>query len=140
MMKIFYGKPIESKLNDWVWGGSTHKGWVVVRAIDIKSASTHAMIEFMDRTKLGIVDQLEELAQESFANGKEIRIPPWESDQHIKWEEINSPLYERVRNVGVIDSGTTFDRKDINFTPRIIMGIAVWVVMCLTATTFLILS
>jgi len=45
-MKIFKAEPVESRLNEPHWNTSTHKGWVIIRAIDEERAKHIASLEF----------------------------------------------------------------------------------------------
>ena len=78
-MKIFKAEPIESKLNDPRWTGSTHKKWVIVRA-----ETEGRAINIMSKDyKIATSRQL----------GVDVLTSPWWDKDLVKWTEINDPKY-----------------------------------------------
>jgi len=110
-MKIFLGSPTKTKINDWVWETTRHKGWVVVRADSEAQASGIAMLEFITQKPRKARDRLQDLAMDCFKTGKTIRIPPWEMKEFVDWIEIFDPKYSIEGEKGIIDLGKLSEKK-----------------------------
>ncbi len=91
-MKVFKAEPIEAKLDDPRWTGSTHKKWVIVRAENEDQAITIMSRNFDKATKKQPL-------------GQEVLTPPWWDKNLVKWTEINDPKYPAKGQAKILEKG-----------------------------------
>ena len=92
-MKIFKAEPIESRINERPWDGSTHKGWVIVRAENERNVIHILSSEF------GIAARLR--------SGEDTPKNPWRAGlanyTEMTDEEIESSEYSIEGEEGIIE-------------------------------------